>query len=1330
MITAGTPFFVTGGTLRPDAPSYVERRADSDLYEGLSQGEFCYVLTSRQMGKSSLMVRTASRLREAGVAVVVLDLTSIGQNLSAEQWYDGLLGLMGPQLDLEDELEEFWLANARQGPLHRWMAALRKIVLPRCPGRIVIFVDEIDAVRSLPFSTDEFFAAIRECYNHRSEDPEFARLTFCLLGVATPSDLIRDTRTTPFNIGRRIELTDFTPAEAAPLAVGLDGGTARRGDGGSRTVLGRILHWTGGHPYLTQRLCRAVAEAAAAGGPAAGALAPSPRLPVSPSAAEVDRLCAELFLDAGAREKDDNLLFVRDRLLRSEADRAGLLDLYRQVWRRRRVRADDTNRLVNLVQLAGIASVVDGHLRVRNRIYSRVFDAEWVTLHMPDAELRRQRAAYRRGLWRATAIYGSLGALLAVTAGIAWSARNRARSAELTARRANAGLHVALAKERKALEGKEVERLHALQEAERADRNEKLAGQNAAEARKHGDAERAMLLRDAASYQKSERWRRDHLYPQTGYYAHLLKRWGVLDGLDPVTPEEASHRQTTFRVVRHGLVGPVEEVAAVNGWGNLTPQHELTSLLHGWDTAPSPTRECRWTFERATSGRVTNEKAYDQAGRQVYELNYTSPNTAYFINARAPAHAPPASGASETTGSSGFFLIPLSLPQARARSGASYVGFTWSRQGFETNVRFADAQGRPQPDVDGRYGERRSYDERGRPLRIECLDGAGKPMVDRNQIARVSLIYDRHGNVCQQEFSDARGFPTLHRDGFHRIRSSVDRYGNVIRVAYFGIDGKPCLCKDQYAAVTRAYDAHGNLSAEAYLGPDGNPTLSAHGVARIIYACNKWGNSLEEEHFGLDGKPTLCSHGVFRVTHTYDDRGNTTAWSHFGLDRKPALHKQGYARETAEYDDRGNRIEWAYWGPDGKLILHPDGYARERTKYDDRGNCIEWAYFGVDGKPTLYRDGYARTVKSYDTRGNWLEWRCFGVDGRPTRDRSGIARSTARYDDQGKEIEWACYGLDGKPTLNDEGYSRIVKAYNAQGKLVEQAYVAPDGKPTLCKSGYAATKQKYDNRGNITELAFLGVDGKPTTRFLGLAKLSAQYDSRGNITGMSLFDDKGLPALVGNAFHSVVMAYDARGNRSGVAYFDTHGKPFRGPGGVARTTFRYDERGNQIAWANFGVDGRPTLHQDGNYRGTARYDARGNQIEIAFFDVEDNPTLVKGGYARKTTRYDSRNRPIGLQYFGRRGESLKTVVKISEVLPNSQAERNGLRKEDAIISIDGRPVADEFALQKMRRDLRVRLQSFRIKRGENTRTVQIRPGPIGIRFRTAILTAPELSSSP
>src|SRR5919198_683958 len=125
MSTATTSFYVTGGTLRQDAPSYVERQADKDLFEGLMHGEFCYVLTSRQMGKSSLMVHTAARLREAGVQVVVLDLTAIGQNLLPEQWYGGLLRRLGRQLDpdgdLEEQLDDFWFEQDRLGPLQRWM---------------------------------------------------------------------------------------------------------------------------------------------------------------------------------------------------------------------------------------------------------------------------------------------------------------------------------------------------------------------------------------------------------------------------------------------------------------------------------------------------------------------------------------------------------------------------------------------------------------------------------------------------------------------------------------------------------------------------------------------------------------------------------------------------------------------------------------------------------------------------------------------------------------------------------------------------------------------------------------------------------------------------------------------------------------------------------------------------------------------------------------------------------------------------------------------------------------------------------------------------------
>jgi AAA-like domain/PEGA domain len=379
-------FFVVGGTLRRDAPSYISRAADQNLYKFLQAGEFCYVLTARQMGKSSLMVRTAVRLRDNGTRVAVLDLTSLGQNLTTEQWYNGLLERVGQQFGREDELEEAWLRFPQLGPMRRFMRAITDSVLPGLNDRAVVFVDEIDAVRSLPFSTDEFFAGIRECYNRRSLDPQIEQLTFCLLGVATPSDLIRDTRTTPFNIGRRIELSDFTEQEATPLIQGLCAD-----DAVGMALLQRIIYWTGGHPYLTQRLCRAVAND--------GKIY---------DISGVDRLCEELFLSNRARERDDNLLFVRQRMLRSEVDTAALLLLYERVRDGKTVRDDETSPLISVLRLSGITRVENGLLKARNRIYNKVFDDKWVNANMPGAELRRQRAAYKRGLKRALAIVMAL----------------------------------------------------------------------------------------------------------------------------------------------------------------------------------------------------------------------------------------------------------------------------------------------------------------------------------------------------------------------------------------------------------------------------------------------------------------------------------------------------------------------------------------------------------------------------------------------------------------------------------------------------------------------------------------------------------------------------------------------------------------------------------------------------------------------------------------------------------------------------------------------------------------------------------------------------------
>lgn len=427
-------FYIAGGTLRADAPSYIERKADQELYEGLVQGQFCYVLTARQMGKSSLMVRTVGRLRRAGVAVAVLDLTAIGQNLTIDQWYRGLLLQLGHQLDLENQIMDVWQSQERIGLLQSWLNTIRQVVVPRFPERVVIFIDEIDMVMNLPFSVDEFFAGIRECYNERSQNKEMERLTFCLLGVAAPTDLVRETRMTPFNIGHRIELHDFTEDEAMFLA----GGLSLEGRTGT-VLLKKILYWTGGHPYLTQRFCLAVAEDTGIR-----------------SSDNVNCACVKLFLSPDSY--DDNLLFVRAHMLRG-TDLAALLDVYRRVRSGAKVDDDHADPIINLLRLSGVTRSVNGRLKVRNRIYARVFDPKWITSSMPDAELRRQRAAYRRGILRATLTVTSAIALLLGFALLVFLQRKRAEGAE-TNRRLSYDAEIRLAQEE--LDKANIERVNEL----------------------------------------------------------------------------------------------------------------------------------------------------------------------------------------------------------------------------------------------------------------------------------------------------------------------------------------------------------------------------------------------------------------------------------------------------------------------------------------------------------------------------------------------------------------------------------------------------------------------------------------------------------------------------------------------------------------------------------------------------------------------------------------------------------------------------------------------------------------------------------------------------
>jgi tetratricopeptide (TPR) repeat protein len=334
-------------TIVPDA-LYVAREADRQLSRVIDEmGRPAYILVARQMGKTNLLLHMKRSRELAGDVVCYFDLSTRHPNL--QSFFRAIIDTVAVALDCTENLDQI-AAERRLAmePNVEFDIHMRLLLEAGRPSRLIVVLDEIDSLIGIPYS-DKVLSQIRTMYFTRDNHRIYDLLTYVLSGVAEPTDLIKDKNISPFNIGEKIYLENFTLSELNAL---LNKASLRF----PPIIVERIFYWTFGNPRMSWDLCAMLEDIQRA----------AEHLTIG----TVDQAVERLYLRDFDRAPVDH---VRT-LVRSDP---GLRDALMSIHYSKADTLDDVIR--RRLFLAGITSSSRNVPDFQNRIVAKALSTEWLS---------------------------------------------------------------------------------------------------------------------------------------------------------------------------------------------------------------------------------------------------------------------------------------------------------------------------------------------------------------------------------------------------------------------------------------------------------------------------------------------------------------------------------------------------------------------------------------------------------------------------------------------------------------------------------------------------------------------------------------------------------------------------------------------------------------------------------------------------------------------------------------------------------------------------------------------------------------------------------------
>jgi len=329
-----TLFKTKGPLTEEEAHLYVERTEDAKVRSCVRSGDYVTLIGARQTGKTSLLYKLRTQMRKEGWVTFLIDVSPPADS-DKPRWYEYLTTKM--QIELNVARPGAFVIPKLEDQLDFEKALWTISRTLSCP--IVFMLDEVGTIPEAV--ADSFLATIRAIFNNKHEE-EFRRYVFVLGGTFVPDELMKDTRNSPFNIAEKVYMSDADEDSIAKLVKNLEKAKGPIAE----DVIRQIYHWTGGHLYLTQRLCAILA---------------TKEQPLTVQV--VDAAVEEIQRD------DDNIRHVRKILDRDEEIREAI---YHIMVKKKRPFDRITGSLTPKLELTGLIKAdAENNCVVRNRIYER-----------------------------------------------------------------------------------------------------------------------------------------------------------------------------------------------------------------------------------------------------------------------------------------------------------------------------------------------------------------------------------------------------------------------------------------------------------------------------------------------------------------------------------------------------------------------------------------------------------------------------------------------------------------------------------------------------------------------------------------------------------------------------------------------------------------------------------------------------------------------------------------------------------------------------------------------------------------------------------------------